>query len=80
VLIDYKTDRWDGTIAGIEKLQAAYSTQLKLYCAGLESLLGRPVDEAWLYFLDAGQGFEVEPPRGEAEWIGLVAPAVLRQG
>lgn len=80
VLVDYKTDRWNGTVDDLDRLREAYAPQVKIYCAGVQGLLGRPVDEAWLYFLRAPQAMPVDPPASQAEWIGLLRAAAAGGG
>ncbi len=49
ILVDYKTDRV--TAAAAAEHAEEYALQLQLYAIALERALGRPVDEAYLYFL-----------------------------
>lgn len=75
VLIDFKTD-WCGE-GGIElpRLEAAYSRQLRLYRAGLEHALRRPVHEAYLVFLRARQPVLVEPGTPDVDdWKAFLRP------
>jgi CRISPR/Cas system-associated exonuclease Cas4 (RecB family) len=67
VLVDYKTDL-DGPEANPDRL-AAYSLQLRFYAHALAQYAGRPVDEAWLYYLRSGKLVNVPlnaPPGLEA--------------
>ncbi len=50
-LVDYKTDR---------KPSEAYAVQLQIYAIALERLTGKPVEQAWLYFLRTNQAVEVD--------------------
>jgi len=77
VLVDFKTDRWDGTAAGLERLVDAYAPQLQLYQEGLRRALGRPVDEAWLYFLEADQPVLVPAPKSDEEWLSILRAATV---
>ena len=53
VLVDYKTDAlWDGDVCGTAD---GYTDQIRLYREALTRLTGRPVREAYLYFLTAGE-------------------------
>ena len=50
MLLDYKTDR----DADAEKLRRRYEVQLALYAEAVEDILGRRVDECYLYLLRNG--------------------------
>ncbi|MBO5955761.1 MAG: PD-(D/E)XK nuclease family protein, partial [Clostridia bacterium] len=54
VLLDYKTDR-AGTFDAAKKLAEKYSIQMKYYRRALSGILGRAVDECYLYFIDCGE-------------------------
>lgn len=77
VLLDFKTDWWDGTTAHFERLDAMYRPQIWMYCAGIEQALGRVVDESWLCFLRARQPWQVDAPRDRDEWLKYVGAAAL---
>lgn len=79
VLVDFKTDAWDGTAEHYEELEAAYRPQLALYSVGIERALGRPVDEAWIHFLRAQQDQRVDRA-GEEEWLEWLRAAYVRGG
>ena len=51
VLLDYKTDRKISAAAA----RARYQFQIDLYGEAVETILGRPVKERWLFLLDTGQ-------------------------
>ncbi len=50
VLVDYKTGDGDPAVASL-----AYKGQINVYRRAVEGILGRPVHEAYLYFVPAGQ-------------------------
>lgn len=77
VVLDFKTDYWDGTVEHWERLEAAYRPQLLLYQFGLERSLKRNVDELWLYFLRAGQPLLVTADRGGEAWKEILKSAYL---
>ncbi|MDQ7793104.1 MAG: helicase-exonuclease AddAB subunit AddA [bacterium] len=52
VVVDFKTDR--ATPASIATLVERYSPQLRLYARAAATILGRPVQGAYLHFLAAG--------------------------
>ena len=63
VLYDYKTDRIMG--ADWEQiLTARYRVQLKYYRIALERMLGRQVDEIYLYSVSRGKAVKVDTDRG----------------
>ncbi|MCB2154730.1 helicase-exonuclease AddAB subunit AddA [bacterium] len=69
VLLDFKTD-WCGKHGEkLPELERAYTPQLVLYQVGLERALRRPVDEAWIYFLRAGQACRMPSPGAEKDWL-----------
>ena len=53
ILLDYKTDR-AATPQIAEKVAEKYKIQMKYYRRALEGILGKAVDECYLYFLDCG--------------------------
>jgi len=57
VLLDYKTDR----IAGGNWEQAAerHRFQLELYAEAIGAVLGRKVDECYVFFFDGGQSVKL---------------------
>lgn len=57
VLLDYKTDRiWDGDVlAAAER----HRFQIELYAESIGEILGRPVDEAHVFFFDAAQAVRI---------------------
>ncbi|MGJ5815593.1 UvrD-helicase domain-containing protein [Paludibaculum fermentans] len=68
VVVDYKTDR------NLDEVRmGAYSVQLRLYAEALERMLGRPVDEAWLFSLRQGTAHPVELGGREERLAGLRA-------
>ncbi|MGC4048666.1 MAG: PD-(D/E)XK nuclease family protein [Paludibaculum sp.] len=68
VVVDYKTDR------NLDETRLnAYSVQLRLYAEALERMLGRPVDEAWLFSLREGTAHPVRLGRGEERLAELRA-------
>ncbi len=68
VVVDYKTDR------NLDETRLdAYSLQLRVYAEALERMLGRPVDEAWLFSLRKGTAHPVELKRKEDRLAGLRA-------
>ena len=54
VLVDYKTDRRDP-----EEAALGYRSQIAVYRRAVESILGRPVVEAYLYSLAAGRAVQM---------------------
>jgi len=58
VLIDYKTDRVGGSA---DVVAQKYVGQLALYRHALERATGRPVERAWLFFVQAAVAVAVEP-------------------
>lgn len=58
ILVDYKTDRIaDGTL---EEHVERYRPQMRAYAVALREMIGKPVAQAVLCFLDAGQSVEVD--------------------
>ncbi|MFO7173335.1 MAG: 3'-5' exonuclease, partial [Bacillota bacterium] len=63
VLIDFKTDRL--RLDQVPMAVAQYSGQVALYARAIADIWGRPVREAWLYFLGPGRAEPVPTdPRG----------------
>ena len=58
VLLDYKTDR-AGNRAAAAAAAEKYRVQMKYYKKGLSEILGRDVDECYVYFLECGEAIEV---------------------
>ncbi len=59
VLLDYKTDRITGRFTGgfeeaEDILKERYRIQMELYAKAVESILGRKLEETYLYFFDDG--------------------------
>ncbi len=54
VLLDFKTDYIKNS-AALDKAKEKYSIQIKYYKKALKEILGKSVDEAYLYFFDCGQ-------------------------
>lgn len=77
VLVDFKTDRWDGTTTGMESLERAYTPQIGLYRLGIERALGRPVEEAWLHFLSGNVSLHVTEGGRPEDWRPWLAAACL---
>ena len=57
ILVDYKTDRVDGR--ELEARARSYEPQIRLYAAALAAA-GRPVDEAFLFFLREAEACAVD--------------------
>ena len=51
ILLDYKTDRKISAAAA----RARYQFQINLYCDAVETILGKPVKERYLFLLDTGK-------------------------
>jgi ATP-dependent helicase/nuclease subunit A len=77
VIVDWKTDRCDGSQQDIDRLTAAYRPQILLYAEGLRRATGREIAKAWLVFIQAGQPVGVECRRDSNEWLQIVKPAVI---
>lgn len=63
VLLDYKTDRVQGTIAAEqveEEMKKRYAVQLNLYKQALESILQIDIKEMLLYLFDCGETIRIE--------------------
>ncbi len=75
ILVDFKTDYWDGTSEHFFALEEAYRSQMILYRVGMERALGTPVAETWLYFLRASQPIKVNSPTDEEEWLRYLRDA-----
>ncbi len=58
-LVDFKTDR---TGSDEQPQGKGYEQQLKLYARGLSQIFGRPVTQAWLHYLSAGESVPVALP------------------
>lgn len=56
VIVDYKTEQLYGDLT---RLAARYALQLRYYAKAVETILGRPVCEAYLYALDAGSELRI---------------------
>lgn len=54
-LLDYKSDRVLEHLGGVSGLAETYRFQLELYAKAIEQIMGRAVDEKWLYFFDNGE-------------------------
>ncbi|MNJ66301.1 ATP-dependent helicase/nuclease subunit A [compost metagenome] len=54
-LLDYKSDRVLEHLGGVSVLAETYRFQLELYAKAIEHIMGRAIDEKWLYFLDSGE-------------------------
>ncbi|HEY8394634.1 MAG TPA: UvrD-helicase domain-containing protein [Thermaerobacter sp.] len=57
LLLDFKTDEPAGR--PLEEMARRYHTQVRLYRRALEEITGRPVREAYLYFLAVGEAVRV---------------------
>jgi ATP-dependent helicase/nuclease subunit A len=77
VLVDFKTDHWDGTTTGMETLERAYTPQIGLYRLGIERALGRRVEEAWLHFLSGNVSLHVTEGGRPEDWRPWLAAACL---
>ena len=51
ILLDYKTDRKISAAAA----RARYQFQVNLYCDAVETILGKPIKERYLFLLDTGK-------------------------
>jgi ATP-dependent helicase/nuclease subunit A len=58
-LLDYKSDRILEHLGGLPALVEAYRFQLELYAKAIEHIIGRAVDEKWLYFFDSGEAVKL---------------------
>lgn len=80
VIVDFKTDQWDGRTQSLEPLEEAYKPQMQLYSVGLGRALGRPIDQGWLYFLNGGGcASQVDMPRSDAEWLPVLRAAAVAE-
>ena len=57
ILVDYKTDRIEE--GSLEEHVDRYRPQMKAYAIALREMIRKPVSQAYLCFLDAGQTVEV---------------------
>ncbi|MEQ8820819.1 MAG: UvrD-helicase domain-containing protein [Sumerlaeia bacterium] len=78
ILLDFKTDWCGAKGERVAELTQSYESQMLLYAVGLEKSLKRPVDEIYLYFLDAGQGSPLKPLQGE-RWLSVLRAAAMEQ-
>lgn len=58
-LLDYKSDRVLEHLGGVPVLAETYRFQLELYAKAIEQIIGRKVDEKWLYFFDNGEAVKL---------------------
>ncbi|WP_110932120.1 helicase-exonuclease AddAB subunit AddA [Paenibacillus bouchesdurhonensis] len=58
-LLDYKSDRVLEHLGGVPALAETYRFQLELYAKAIEQIMGRKVDEKWLYFFDNGEAVKL---------------------
>ncbi|AZK46832.1 helicase-exonuclease AddAB subunit AddA [Paenibacillus lentus] len=58
-LLDYKSDRVLEHLGGVPVLTETYRFQLELYAKAIEHIMGRKVDEKWLYFFDHGEAVKL---------------------
>lgn len=58
-LLDYKSDRVNPHLGGIEALAAHYQFQLELYQRAIQEMTGQVVHEKWLYFFDQGEAIKI---------------------
>ena len=58
ILLDYKTDKVKDAPAARQRAES-YRVQMKYYKKGLSEILGRQVDECYLYFLECGTAVEM---------------------
>ena len=56
ILLDYKTDRHISP----KDARTRYQFQMDLYCDAVETILGRPVKECYLFLLDTGREVRME--------------------
>ncbi|WHX47724.1 helicase-exonuclease AddAB subunit AddA [Paenibacillus woosongensis] len=59
-LLDYKSDRVLEHQGGVPALAETYRFQLELYAKAIEQIMGRKVDEKWLYFFDHGEAVKLQ--------------------
>jgi ATP-dependent helicase/nuclease subunit A len=76
VVVDWKTDRWDGTAARLDYLTEAYTPQIKLYIEGLKRATNREVAGGWLVFLQASQPVWIPPAQTDEDWLKIIRPAI----
>jgi ATP-dependent helicase/nuclease subunit A len=58
-LLDYKSDKVNPHLGGIEALAAYYQFQLELYQKAIQEMTGQVVHEKWLYFFDQGEAIKI---------------------
>lgn len=58
-LLDYKSDRVNPHLGGIEALASHYQFQLELYQKAIQEMTGQAVHEKWLYFFDQGEAIKI---------------------
>ncbi len=76
VVVDWKTDRWDGTAERLDDLTRAYTPQIVLYIEGLKRATNREVAGGWLVFLQASQPVWIPPARDAEDWLKIIRPAI----
>jgi ATP-dependent helicase/nuclease subunit A len=54
ILVDYKSDRVDGSASKLRAADHPYAQQIRTYAEGWAAVLGEPVHRAGLWFADAG--------------------------
>ncbi len=57
VLVDYKTDRIMSN--HVEQVASRYSVQIALYKEAMERIIGKPVVQAMIYFIDANSLYQI---------------------
>jgi ATP-dependent helicase/nuclease subunit A len=57
VLVDYKTDRIVGN--DVEQVASRYAVQIALYKEAMERIIGKPVVQAMIYFIDANLLYQI---------------------
>ena len=62
ILLDYKTDRHISP----QDARTRYQFQMDLYCDAVETILGRPVKECYLFLLDTGREVRMEHQEASA--------------
>ncbi|MDX1973982.1 MAG: 3'-5' exonuclease, partial [Candidatus Sumerlaeia bacterium] len=73
ILLDFKTDFWNGSMEHFNQLTESYLPQLLLYRYGLEKAIGEKLTRSLLYFLSAEQPWDVAAPESQAEWEAWLA-------
>jgi ATP-dependent exoDNAse (exonuclease V) beta subunit len=56
--LDFKTDR-ARTRQDAERLSLKYKVQMKYYRQALTEILGKDIDECYLYFLECGEMIKI---------------------